>query len=67
MKNNEFMNLIDMREKALEYRKSKEKKFIRKMLKDKKMSPRTYTQKKEQLERCVKVEKDEILRTKKQF
>jgi hypothetical protein len=31
MKNNDYMNLIEMREKALEYRKSKEKKFIRKM------------------------------------
>jgi len=41
--NNEFMNLIDMREKALEYRKTKERKFIKKMLKNKQFSPRTYT------------------------
>lgn len=67
MNNNEYMNLIEMREKALEYRKSKEKKFIRKMLKDKKFSPRTYTQRKEQLEKWVQVEKEEIQRTKTQF
>ncbi len=33
MKNNEYMNLIEMREKALNYRQDKEKKFIKKMFK----------------------------------
>ncbi len=47
MKNNEFMNLIEMREKALEYRKTREKKFIRKMYKNNEFSPRTYTRRKE--------------------
>ena len=47
MKNNEYMNLIDMREKALQYRQVKEKKFIKKMLKSKQLSPRTYINKKE--------------------
>lgn len=31
-----------MREKALEYRELKEKKFIKKMFKQNQMSPRTY-------------------------
>lgn len=46
MQNNEFFNLLEIREKALAYRKSKEKKFIKKMYKDRKFSPRTYTSKK---------------------
>ena len=35
VQNNEFSNLIKMREKALEYRQKKESKFIKKMYKDK--------------------------------
>lgn len=46
MKNNEFMNLIEMREKALEYRKTKEMKFIKKMYKNNQYSPKTYVSKK---------------------
>lgn len=47
MKNNEFLNIIEMREKALDYRKIKEKKFIKKMYKNRQYSPRTYVNKKE--------------------
>ena len=66
-KNNEFMNLIHMREKALEYRQEKESKFIKKMFKNNQLSPRTYNSKKEQLEKWVRLEKEEIKKTKKQF
>ena len=60
MKNNEFMNLIEMREKALEYRQQKEIKFIKKMYKNKQYSPRTYSSKKELLEKWVILEKEDI-------
>ena len=53
MKNNEYMNLIEMREKALVYRENKETKFIKKMYKNRQISPRTYTIKKDQLEKWV--------------
>lgn len=33
IKNNEFLNLITMREKALDYRVEKERKYIKKMFK----------------------------------
>lgn len=65
MKNNEYMNIIEMREKALQYRQVKENKFINKMLKNNQMSPRTYISKKEQLEKWVALEKEEIQKTKK--
>jgi len=45
LKNNEYLNLIQMREKALEYRQEKESKFIKKLFKNKQLSPRTYNQK----------------------
>ena len=63
-KNNEFANLIGMREKALEYRKKKETKFIRKLYKNKQLSPRTYDNKKAQLDKWVLVEQEEIKKTK---
>jgi hypothetical protein len=34
VKNNEFLNLMQMREKALEYRQEKETKFIKKLYKN---------------------------------
>jgi hypothetical protein len=67
IKNNEFLNLIQMREKALDYRVEKERKYIKKMFKSRQFSPRTYTQKKEQLERWVQIETEDIQKTKKQF
>jgi hypothetical protein len=56
-----------MREKALDYRVEKERKYIKKMFKSRQFSPRTYTQKKEQLERWVQIETEDIQKTKKQF
>ena len=67
IKNNEFLNLIQMREKALDYRVEKERKYIKKMFKSRQFSPRTYTQKKEQLEKWVQIETEDIQKTKKQF
>ena len=60
IKNNEFMHLIEMRKKALDYRQVKERKFIKKMYKTRQYSPRTYTNRKEQLERWVTLEQEEI-------
>ena len=67
IKNNEFMNLITMREKALDYRVDKERKYIKKMFKTRQLSPRTYTQRKEQLEKWVQIEMKDIEKTKNQF
>jgi hypothetical protein len=64
IKNNEFMNLITMREKALDYRVEKERKYIKKMFKTRQFSPRTYTQRKEQLEKWVQIEMEDIEKTK---
>lgn len=67
IKNNEFLNLIQMREQALDYRVEKERKLIKKMFKTRQLSPRTYTQKKDQLEKWVSLEMEDIQRTKNQF
>lgn len=61
------MHLIQMREKALDYRQDKERRYIKKMLKQQQLSPRTYTQRKDQLERWVRLEQEEISKSKKQF
>lgn len=53
-----------MREKALEYRQKKEKKFISRLYKTKQISPRSYQDKKLQLDKWVQVENEEIKRTK---
>ena len=52
--------MVAMREKALDYRQEKERKYIKKMYKSRQFSPRTYTKRKEQLERWVHLEKEEI-------
>jgi hypothetical protein len=67
IKNNELLNLINMRKKALDYRVEKERKYIKKMYKSRQYSPRTYTQKKEQLEKWVSIELEDIQKTKNQF
>ena len=43
IKNNELLNIINMRKKALDYRVEKERKYIKKMYKSRQYSPRTYT------------------------
>lgn len=65
--NNEFLHLISMREKALDYRQEKERLYIKKMFKARQFSPRTYSQRKEQLERWVRLEQEAIENSKKQF
>ena len=58
------MSLLAVREKALDYRVDKERKYIKKLYKAQQMTPRTYTQRREQLERWVRVEMAEIERAK---
>lgn len=58
--NNEFFNLIKMREQALEYRQKKESKILKKMKRNELISPRTYNSRKESLEKWVQIEQDEI-------
>jgi len=61
------MHLVSMREKALDYRQEKERKYIKKMYKTRQFSPRTYSQRKDQLEKWVHLEQQEILKSKNQF
>ena len=67
IKNNEFINMIQVREKALDYKIEKEKRYIKKMFKSRQFSPRTYTQKKEQLEKWVQLEMQEIEKSKQKY
>eukprot|EP00826_Nyctotherus_ovalis_P027075 TRINITY_DN2110_c0_g4_i1.p1 TRINITY_DN2110_c0_g4~~TRINITY_DN2110_c0_g4_i1.p1 ORF type:complete len:930 (-),score=285.35 TRINITY_DN2110_c0_g4_i1:226-3015(-) len=56
--------LISMREKVMKYKEATEKKFIKKMLKSKEFSPRTYQRKRRDLEKWVNKEREEIKETK---
>ena len=53
MSTNDFSGLVSIREEAIKYRESTEKKFISKMLKVKEYSPRTCISKKKELEKWV--------------
>ena len=64
---NNYPELIKMREQAIQYREKKEKEFLKKMLKTNQMSPRTYEQKRKDLEIWVVKEKEEVKKTKKVF
>jgi len=57
--------LIGMREKVLKYKESTEKRYIQKMFKAKKLSPKTYQSKRKELEKWVTAEKEEIKKSKK--
>jgi hypothetical protein len=64
---NDFSGLIKVRESALKYREKTESRFIKKMLKTKQFSPRTYLNKKHELEMWVTKEREELQNTKKVF
>eukprot|EP01022_Parablepharisma_sp_SALTPOND_P022319 TRINITY_DN4500_c0_g1_i1.p1 TRINITY_DN4500_c0_g1~~TRINITY_DN4500_c0_g1_i1.p1 ORF type:complete len:1311 (-),score=211.19 TRINITY_DN4500_c0_g1_i1:1930-5862(-) len=56
--------LIGMREKVLKYKESTEKRYIQKMYKAKKLSPKTYQSKRKELEKWVTKEQEEIKKSK---
>ena len=67
MQNNEYSKLIKFREEMLKFRERREKKIIKKQLNQNQFSPRTYKTKKQQIDRWVQVEKQEIEKTKTTF
>ena len=67
MQNSEYSKLIKFREEMLKFRERREKKIIKKQLNQNQFSPRTYKTKKQQIDRWVQVEKQEIERTKTTF
>lgn len=64
---NLYPEMLRMREDAIQYREKMEQKYISKMYKNKQLSPRTYNQKRRDLETWVTKEKDEVKKTKKVF
>lgn len=64
MKEDELSKLLSMREKVMKYKESTEKRYIQKMYKAKKFSPRTYQRKRKQLEKWITKEKEEIQKSK---
>ena len=56
-----------MREEAIRFREQQEHKLLQKMFKTKQVSPRTYEQKRKDLEIWVTKEKDEVKKTRKVF
>lgn len=59
--------LIKMREKALNYRHKAQIELMKKMLENKRVSPRTFKNKSDELEKWVSQEKDEIDQTKQEL
>jgi hypothetical protein len=64
MQNNEYQQLIKFREEWLVFREKKEKRAIKKLLTSKQVSPRSYQQKKDKIDRWVTVQKEDIQKTK---
>ncbi len=67
MKEDNLSNIIQMREKLLSFREQTEKKYIQKMYKARKYSPRTYYRKKQELEKWITKERVEIKKSRRQF
>ena len=67
MQNNEYSKLLKFREEMLKFRERREKKIIKKQLNQNQFSPRTYKTKKQQIDKWVWVEKQEIEKTKTTF
>jgi len=64
LKADNVSSLIGMREKVLKYKETTEMKYITTMYKANKFSSRTYQRKREELEKWVSKEKEEIKKTK---
>eukprot|EP01022_Parablepharisma_sp_SALTPOND_P017033 TRINITY_DN2635_c0_g1_i1.p1 TRINITY_DN2635_c0_g1~~TRINITY_DN2635_c0_g1_i1.p1 ORF type:complete len:1097 (-),score=181.81 TRINITY_DN2635_c0_g1_i1:3258-6548(-) len=67
MKEENLSKIISMREKLLQYREKTEKRYLGKLFKSKKFSPKTYHRKKAELEKWITKEKVEIKKSKRQF
>ena len=67
MNKNNMEQLIKMREEALDYRHKTQMKIISNMLKNDRVSPRTFKTKKDQLEKWVTKEKEDIKQTRREI
>ena len=59
--------MLKMREEAIKYRELEEQKFLKKMVKNNQMSPRTYDIKRKELETWVTKEHEEVKKTRRVF
>jgi len=64
MQNNEYQQLIKVREDWIYFRERKEKRALRKSLKSNELSANDYQAKRDRIERWVHVQKEDILKTK---
>ena len=60
-------DMFKIREEAIEYHEKAEKYYIDKMYKNSQITPRTYNDKKLELEKWVIKEKDDVKKTKKKL
>lgn len=63
----QYPEMIRLREEAIHYKEKTENKYMERMFKQHKLSPRTYDKKRHELETWVTKERDEIHKTKKVF
>lgn len=61
----DYPEMLKIREEAIQYRLKTEQTYLNNMYFDKKFSPRTYNRKKQELERWVSQETEEVKKTKK--
>ena len=64
MQNNKVKEVFELREKVLEHRKNVQEESLKKMLKNKTVSPKTFQHKKIVLEKWVNLEKENIKQAK---
>jgi hypothetical protein len=64
---NKYPEMLKIREEAIVYRARAEKQMLKKMMKASQVSPRTYDQKKYDLDMWVEKEQEEVKKTKKVF
>jgi hypothetical protein len=55
MQNNEYQQMIKIREDWLEFKEKKEKRAISKLLQNNELTPRTYVVKNEKIEKWVRI------------
>ena len=67
MKNNEYQQMIQIREDWLIFREQKEKKAIQKLLKNNELTPRTYEAKNNKIDKWVRIQKLDIEKTKEAY
>lgn len=64
MQNNEYQQLIKVREDWIYFRERKEKRALRRSLKSNEITAKDYQAKRDRIERWVHVQKEDILKTK---